>query len=179
LAILISMRTLATLLVLLMLGGTAHAQKIYKHVLPDGKVVYSDRPPEEEGAEEVELSPLQTYSAPSLPRIEPSDEEEDEEEQRYEEFKVSQPADDQTIRDNGGNVSIRLSVAPGLQGNHTIDILMDGKTLGSGKSTAITLTNVDRGSHSVRATIKDEEGNVVARTDSITFHLQRAAVGRP
>ena len=151
--------------------------KVYKWVMPDGTVKYSDSP-QEEGAEEVELDPLQLYSAPPPPplRSSPSAEGEDRPAGGYE-IAVASPADDSVIRDNGGTVSISLSLSPGLQRGHTVDIIMDGKVLGSGRSTSITLRNVDRGSHSVQAAIKDADGNEVARASAVTFHLKRFAAG--
>ena len=151
------------------------AAGIYKIVQPDGTVVYSDRPAQ--GAEEVKLPELQTYTPPpspaGLPNLDalrpPTDE------AAYERFVIASPANDATLRDNGGNVSISLDLAPGLKPGHSVDIRMDGESLGKGAGTSITLTNVDRGSHTVQAVVVDADGQQVATTPSITFHLQRVA----
>ena len=150
--------------------------KIYKWVLSDGTVIYSDKPQDGEGGEAVELSPLQTYSAPPSPTpAKPADEGDDESAEGYEQFVVSSPANESVLRDNGGSVSISLSIQPGLRSDHTVDIIMDGQVLGSGRSGSLTLTNVDRGSHTVSAAIKDASGQEVARARAITFHLKRSA----
>ena len=153
--------------------GTAQAEKIYKYTQPDGKVVYSDRPPPVDQAEEVTLEPLQTFNLPAVssPKKPVAKKEEP---AGYEEFKVTSPSDDATIRDNGGNVSVRLSLSPALRSGHSIEVTMDGKSIGSGNSTSITLTGVDRGSHTVQAAVKDDGGNVIARSTSIVFHLKRS-----
>jgi hypothetical protein len=170
------MRRLILVLCLTLATGVAQGQKIYKYVLPDGKVVYSDTPPPDAGAEKVELSPLQTFSAPPAAPLGSGDREKKKEGESYEEFTITKPANDETIRDNGGNISISLSLKPGLKGGHSIDVTMDGKSLGSGRGTSITLTDVDRGSHSVQATVKDESGKAVAKSNSVTFHLKRGGV---
>ena len=150
--------------------------KIYKFVLPDGTVVYSDTPPEK-GAREVELPPLQTFTPPPLPPSSPALTV-DEPAADYESFEVASPANDEAIRDNGGSVKVGLKIAPALRSGHEVEIFVDGTSVGRGRGSSATLTDVDRGSHSVYATIVDGEGKEVARTPSITFHLQRVHIRR-
>jgi len=158
--------------------GAAHAGKIVKYTLKNGQVIYSDTPPPEAASgEEVTVEPLQSFTLPPAPPLEDSVAEEDAPEQvGYEEFKVTSPANDATIRDNGGNVRVSLSLSPGLQGGHSIEIFMDGQAIGSGNSTSLTLTDVDRGTHTVRATVTDSDGKEVARSNSVIFHLRRGGV---
>ena len=63
------MRKLLAILILLMPLGSAGAD-IYKHVSPDGTVVFSDQPGDD--ATKVETAPLQTYTAPPTPPASPS-----------------------------------------------------------------------------------------------------------
>jgi hypothetical protein len=154
--------------------GAAQAGKVYKYTLSNGDVVYSDKPPPADQAEEVTLEPLQGFSLPPAPPLEDStDKEEEAGPVGYEEFKVTNPTNDATIRDNGGNVRVSLSLTPGLQSGHSIDVMMDGESIGSGRSTVLTLTEVDRGTHTVQASIKDKDGKEVARSNSVIFHLKR------
>lgn len=169
-------RKLAFLLCLMLAVGSAQAQKIYKWTLPDGRVVYSDKPPPADQAEEVTLEPLQTFSAPPPPPLEDTSAKKEPESTGYEEFKVTSPDNDATIRDNGGNVRISLSLSPGLQSGHSIEVIMDGKAIGSGKSTSVTLTDVDRGTHTVQAAIQDSDGKEITRSNSVIFHLRRGGV---
>ena len=151
---------------------------VYKNVQPDGTIVYSDKP--DEGAKELKLPEIQIYTPPPLP-------EGDDRAANggaagftgYESFAISSPANDETVRDNGGSVSIALTLKPSLQSGHVVDIRMDGASIGRGSSTSITLTNVDRGSHTVQAAVLDGDGAEVARTDSVTFHLKRASAIKP
>ena len=173
------LRLLLTAIILGLAMSTAQA-KIYKWVLSDGTVIYSDKPQDGEGGEEVELSPLQTYSAPPTQTGGAGgqgEEADDAADEGYKEFLVSNPANDTVVRDNGGNVSISLSILPGLKDGHTVDIIVNGQVLGSGRSGSLTLTNLDRGSHTVAAAIRDAAGQEVARASSITFHLKRFAAG--
>ncbi len=155
--------------------GAAHAGSIYKYTLSNGDVVYSDKPPPADQGEEVKLEPLQSFSLPPAPPLEDSTEKEDEPETAgYEAFKVTTPTNDATIRDNGGNVRVSLSLSPGLRSGHSIEVMMDGQSIGSGKGTSVTLTDVDRGTHTVQAAVKDNQGKEIARSNSVIFHLKRA-----
>lgn len=155
---------------LLFLSAAAANGAVYKIVNPDGTVSYSDRP--QEGAEKVRVAPVQTYEAPNLPKLQPDAKAG--EFAGYDVFKVVSPDDDQTFRDEGGVVKVRLSLSPGLHSDHTITIFMDGQDLGGKpRSTSLTLQNVDRGSHTIRAAVVDAGGKQMASTDPVTFHLHR------
>ena len=163
------MRIVLGFVLLFLVAATGYAG-VFKWVGPDGKVIYSDRP--REGAEEVNLPALQTFSLPAVP--ERPAEEEAPGFPGYTEFAITTPANDATLRDNQGNISIRLKLSPGLLQGHTIDVYMDGQSLGGGgRSTSLSLSNVDRGTHVLHAAVTDEKGKEVARTPSVTFHLHR------
>lgn len=178
---LVGMRALICIACLLAVSGPL-AQTVYKNVLPDGSVVYSDQ--RTEGAEPLELPEIQIYSAPSLQTDsdraaasarsgQPGMAEE--EGDGYRRFAIANPGHDEPVRDNGGNVSVSLTLEPSLRPGHVIDIRMDGQSIGRGSGTSVALTNVDRGSHTVQAVVVDENGTEVARTESVTFHLLRAS----
>jgi len=162
------------LMVLLAVLATPAAAKIYKWVMPDGRIVYSDTPPVE-GAKEVKLPPLQLYHAPPIPGpIEKNGVTKKKVAAGYQDFSVATPANDAALRDNGGTVSVRLKLRPPLHQGDRIEILLDGKAVGEGTATGLTLTNVDRGTHTLSAVIRDAAGSEVARAAASTFHLLRA-----
>ncbi len=166
------MQRLLVAVVLSAVLGTAHAG-VYKWVDADGNITYSDRP--QPGAEEVDVGSVQTYEAPSLPAPGPSSVEKAVV-PSYEVFAVVTPTDDETLRDNGGTVPVSLKISPGLGPDHSISIFMDGKDLGGdGRTTSLTLEDVDRGSHTIYAAVLDGDGKQVARTDPVTFHLHRTS----
>ena len=169
----LGMQRIAFLLCLMLAVGTAQAQKLYKYTLSDGKVVYSDRPPPADQVEEVILEPLQTFSLPPVKPLPGSSPAKKDQPDGYEAFTLTSPSNDSTIRDNGGNVRVSVSLSPGLRDGHSIEVSMDGKSIGSGSSTSITLTEVDRGTHTVQAAVKDDGGKVIARSNSVVFHLKR------
>ena len=140
--------------------------------MPDGSIRYSDKP--QPGGQEVELPRLQTYTAPPVSQSS-SKPTEAETKVDYKTFEVKSPSNNQVVRSNGGQISIQIGLEPALGSGHSIEILMDGKSVGSGRGTSISLTNVDRGSHSIQASIKDDAGKAIKQTSSVTFHLKRAS----
>lgn len=149
--------------------------KIYKSVLPDGTVVYSDTPPASD-AKPVELPRIQTYTPAPVPSIQaPQNKSEKNTFQGYDTFEVTSPANDATVRDNAGTVSVSLSLSPGLRNGHKVEIFMDGQSIGSGAATTASVTNIDRGTHSIHAVVRDADGKEVIRTANSVFHLQKVS----
>lgn len=167
------MKPLVPILGLVLCVGAAQAQdKVYKVIQPDGTVEFTDAPPPDEPAREIHVEPINTIEAPSVP-VEGGGQSASTSEQGYTEFRITSPDDDAAIRDNAGNVNVDLSLKPALRSGDEIDLLLDGQSVGGGKKTAITLTQMDRGTHSLQAVVKDSSGKVVARSNTVTFTLQR------
>lgn len=151
------------------------AGKVYKWVMPDGSIQYSDQP-QVKGAKEVELPPLQIYTPPPAPA--PAAEEPAGDASaavKYDVVEVVSPKAGEVIRDNGGTITVQLKVEPALHAGHSVEILLDGKPVGSGRATSASISNLDRGSHSVSAVIKDAEGATVASAPGVTFDLKRVS----
>jgi len=95
---------------------------------------------------------------------------------------ILEPAAEATLRDNGGNVPIRVTTSPRLQrhAGHRLRVALDG-TLRSDSSTRarITLRNVDRGRHEIVAVIVDETQTELARSRPVTFYLHRRSLLHP
>jgi len=171
------MRLISLLFTLLLaLPGQA---AMYKWVDEQGNISFSDRP--QPGAEQLEEVRVQTYKAPSLPATLRSGDQEKAETEApagYDKFRIVNPEPEEAIRDNGGTVVVQLNIVPGLQAEagHRITVTLDGKAVIEGQSTTqYRLTNVERGTHTVQATVSDESG-VVASSQSVTFHLLRHSV---
>ena len=167
------------LILLLVFAQTATASEgeIYKWILPDGSIQYSDRPPAK-GAQKVELEPLQTYSLPATgaaPPVTTEPEKPDDKGSQYESFAIAAPTDDQAIRDNSGDLTVTFAVRPRLVGGHVIDLFMDGQVVGRSAGGSVTLSGVNRGSHRLHAVILDGDGSEVARTETVTVHIKRAS----
>jgi uncharacterized protein DUF4124 len=143
------------------------AETVYKTVDDDGNIIFTDKP--SENAEEIKLQELQTIDNPNPIRSTPRPRQTDKG-SLYKTFFIANPANDSGIRSNNGSVSISVSLEPTLRPGHKIIISMDGKEIGSG--TSVSLQNVDRGTHSISASVVDGDGKKLISTSS-TFSLLR------
>lgn len=169
------MKQLALIFCLALASGAAQAQTVYKVIQPDGTVLFTDAPPPGEAARQIEVPPLNTtqpLAPPSAGAAAPSSSAP----QGYSEFRITGPGNGESIRDNEGNVNINLSMEPALRSGDKIDVLVNGRSVGGGNNTAITLSAMERGTHSVQAVVKNATGQVVARSNSVSFTLQRRSV---
>lgn len=163
------------LLTLLFTSSIASAE-VYKTTNPDGSTSYSDVPTE--GSETItppELTPTPAVKYPKKQVAKPVDKDK-KQALPYTSFSISSPTNDETIRDNNGNVRISLDIAPKLQTDfkHSITILLDGKPIKTGLTSAqAQLNNIDRGMHSITAQIVAKDGKVLKTSSSVTIHMKR------
>jgi hypothetical protein len=152
--------------------AAAHAD-VYRSVDENGNVVYSDKP--SEGAVKIDVKDAQTIKLPPAPPIK-SEPPPKEDVPRYNSVAISYPADDEAIRENSGDITIQIAVDPGLHAGDVISLLMDDKEVASGPATSVTLKNVDRGTHTLEARVVGGDGDTLASSETVTFHLLRHAI---
>ena len=166
-------------------AGNVSAQ-LYKSVDEQGNIVYSDTPTP--GAEELTPPPLSTVKsrpkAVDTPAAETqaADESGDEPVKKaptkYTKFDIVQPKNDATIWDNTGAVPVAIQLEPPLDvaNGHSIWVYVDGKAVvRKSQSLVQPLSNIDRGTHKIRAEIRDENRKTLKRTKNVTVHLKRAS----
>jgi len=161
-------------LIILMLLSFSASAAIYKWVDDKGKVHYSDK--EVTGAEEVNLPAAVTYS-PVPVDSSATNKPTQEVQVGYTAMSILKPKMNETIRSNNGDVQVEIELKPSLRPDDTITLYLDGKVvLKGGVKTSVTLATLDRGSHTLRATVFDKNGVALIISKSIIFHLQRKAV---
>jgi len=97
----------------------------------------------------------------------------------YTQFSIISPKNDKPIRDNTGNVKLNLSISPSLQTKlgHRVQIELDGELQKERWGlNSVLMTNLDRGTHSLRAYIIDKSGKKLKASQTVTFHLQRTSI---
>ena len=156
--------------------ATSGGKKVFKHVNPDGTITYSDKPAP--GAKEVEVPTVPTYKPPKVPQFTPYQEPKKPVPFAYDSIKITSPANDETIRDNTGNVTVTVAVSPGLRAGDRIEYLMDGTAMERTSQTSFEIKNMDRGSHMITAQVVDASGNVL-NTANVTVHMQRTSILQP
>ncbi|MDG2155464.1 MAG: DUF4124 domain-containing protein [Gammaproteobacteria bacterium] len=171
-------------LVALPLALSATTEGIYSWVDDNGERHFSDTPVE--GAQPFELGPINTFNAPdsaSAPAAAPvsppaASDQEQSDEPAYNDFQISSPAPDDVLWNTGGVVSVTLTLSPRLKGGDKIRLLLDGAEVKSypGRSLSHQITEVDRGTHSLRAVIVARSGKQLAATQAVTFTVQQNSV---
>jgi uncharacterized protein DUF4124 len=158
---------ITTLCLIFSLALTA---EVYRSVDKNGNVVFTDQPSPD--AELIELDELQTIDAPSTGNFEYTPPPE-KPAPRYSAVTIISPQNDVAIRDNAGNVTVNIATQPDLRSSDELVLFMDGKEIILGKSTAKALTALDRGTHQLRAAIRDANGRILQSSPSVIFHLLR------
>jgi hypothetical protein len=154
------------------IGANSAQAEVYKQVNPDGSVTFTDVPKSKD-EEPVPLQPITTFKAPKAPPISSSTKTSQPTTVEYTSISITSPANEDTIRDNSGNLTVTASVAPGLQSGHTMVLLDNGKSLGESASGSFKLSNVDRGAHTLSVQIQDSAGKALITSEPVTVYLHR------
>jgi uncharacterized protein DUF4124 len=149
------------------------AETVYKTVDEDGNIIFTDKP--SKGSEEIKLQELQTIKNPNPAKYSPTPKKSKPIDANvYNTFLISNPADGSGLRSNNGNVTISLALEPPLRPGNKIVITMDGQEVSNGSASSVSLQNIDRGTHSVGASVVDGNGEKLISTSS-SFSMLRAS----
>ncbi|SRR5690554_312677 len=168
------------LVLITLAAGTAGAATVWKWVDENGVTHYSDRPVE--GAEAIELGAAQTFQpqrpSPALrsssPRTPPPSA------PAYSRLEIVRPAQQETLWNIGGTLSVELAIAPQLAPGHRVDVYLDGNRMGlDATSTVLQVPEVYRGVHTLQAAIFDDSGREVLRSLAVTFVVQQTSILNP
>ncbi|MBD2837280.1 DUF4124 domain-containing protein [Pseudomonas sp. JM0905a] len=166
------------LLALLLLGQPVLAE-VYTYIDEEGNRVFTDQP-KPGNAKRLEIAPAPNemnaprdiQPPPLYPKPIPR-------EQGYQVLRILVPEPDATIRDGEGNLIVSAMSEPGLRGNHSYRLLLDGQPMGEpGRSPVFPLKNLDRGTHQLAVEIVDEQGRVVERTPGQPVHIVRMSLSQ-
>jgi len=181
------MRIVVLLLSITLLSSvfSTSSAKIYSWKDENGKTVYGDNPPQQNKAKEIktqELTIVPGYKDPSLASASnqetpKEDQYSEEEATAYESFTVSYPKDDEAIRANDGNVTVSFQLSPTLKSTDSVFIYVDGKKLvENSKALTASLSGLDRGTHSMFAVVRNDNGDVLLNSNTVSFHILRNSI---
>jgi len=66
---------------------------------------------------------------------------------------------------------VSVSVKPALNTGDTVVLYLDGKEYAIGTGNSFTLNGVERGTHQLRAAVRDPNGKILDSSPTTTFHL--------
>lgn len=126
------------------------------------------------------LPPLETHSFPKANTEESFETAPTQTHQpvNYSTLLIQSPSEGQVIRNTSGNLSVSVSIAPPLQENHRIQVLIDGTTVSAPQQeTHFDLTEIYRGTHQLSAQIIDTSDNSIIKTSSpVQVHVKQHSI---
>ena len=167
---------LPALLLTLLTTGAAYAKsEVYKWVDKDGVVHYSGDPPSKD-AKPATLPELQTYK-PSAHKTPISTLDADTSPTctggvTVAEVRVTAPQADEIFRDTTGTVPVAATVLPAPPAGVGYVFYLDGARQNPKASAtpSYSLSDVERGSHTVAVAVVDAAGKELKRSAPVTFH---------
>lgn len=96
----------------------------------------------------------------------------------YTAISIARPEAEETIHDNAGTVEVALSLSPPLQAEfgHRVKVFLDGVALPETRTeSGFTLTEIDRGAHTLQAAVVDSAGHALITSAPVTFYMWRAS----
>jgi len=175
------MNTRFAVVVALSIVASSASAQIYKTVDANGNVVYTDIAPIERSGQpppqEVNVQPINSYEPPAAPQSSNSSNSAPTTPSYYAQLEVISPTEDETIRDNAGNVQIEVAISPPLRSDHRLLLVLDGSpTDVEAVNGVFEISNVDRGTHTAGARAVDRLGNVLIESAPATFNLMRVSI---
>jgi hypothetical protein len=172
-----AVRTLLVVIAVFVSAPAAVAE-IYKIVNPDGTVTFTDQRPGP-GAQPVELPPLSvvetdidtsivteraeaTAQEPSLRDLR----------REYRDFRITQPQNEETFWGTGNSVTIGWGASKAIPATMSVALYVDGTKQAVESSGSVTMT-LDRGEHQTWAELRDANGRLVTKTETVTFFVQQ------
>jgi hypothetical protein len=158
--------------------------QIYKVVDKNGNVTYTDQAPGD-GSEPMDLPDLSVVTTDyppeqTVPDLAAEAEEEDETGPKalrklYSDFRISRPAPEETFWGTENSVVLAWEASAPLQEGLMVRFNIDGspKTASAENMLGVTL---NRGTHTVSASIVDGRGRPLLTTDTVTFYVHQNSI---
>ena len=162
-------------LTILMLAscGTLAAEQVYKIVDATGRVIYTDTPPADNSAKQLELPPINQLPVSKAEQVDKLSSD-NELFGGYSVVDLVAPVDESLVHFDQQNIIVQLALTPELQVGHLVQFYLDGAIYGRPvAATSYSISNLQRGSHTVSARIITAEGETVANSQSVRVHVQR------
>lgn len=160
------------ILLLFIIASPPLTAEIYKGLDDEGGVTYSDK--ETPRSKKI---PTPSPNTVQMPRAAPKQAVGDPDKTAgYSYFRIISPTDNTTIRSGQGTLSVSFAIEPALntEQGHSISVLLDGRpVITSTTQLTVEMNNIDRGSHSLKARVRDKQGKSIISSNSIRFHLKR------
>lgn len=178
---LFNLKNVPLLILALVIGCSmqnAFAQ-VYKVVDKDGNVTYTDTAPKD-GSAPVDLPPISVIETPEY-QVKPKPETADGNPKKsiralrseYRDFAIISPTAEDSIWGPEQTVTVAWSTSKPLLQGMMVRVSIDGNDQGPSPSNQIAVPPLERGEHTVDATLLDGDGRLIARADPVTFFVRQ------
>lgn len=174
------MRTALYLLFALAAFPAIAGQTVWKWVDEKGVTHFSDSPVP--GATKMELNSAPSSSPAPAPTYTPSPSSTTRPTgPAYSRLVVESPQQDESIVNTGGKVTVRLASTPALAAGHVMALYLDGARVQDFPANGMSheLSDVPRGSHTLKAVVTTPQGQVIQESPATTFHLRQESIAKP
>ena len=98
----------------------------------------------------------------------------------YNLLEIWQPENGASFFDADATVGVRIRSEPSVAQGDSLRLYLDGQLVeGADNSLDYTLQNLDRGAHSITATIRDARGNEKIRSQPVVFYMKQNTIIAP
>jgi hypothetical protein len=160
------------------LCATAFSATVYKWVDENGVTHFSDQP--HENAQKVQVKEPQTFKAPPVRPSASSGAQREQRSNSYSVCDVVSPGHDETLP-NAYSVTAAVQVSPQPHDGDQLVLLLDGAPVrgfppGGGQ---MTITDLERGSHTLQAVVRDPNGKPLCQSSNVTFTVLQPSLLNP
>lgn len=154
-------------------------QTVWKWVDEKGVTHFSDSPVP--GATKMELNSAPRSSTEPAPSYTPPASTTRSTGPAYSRLAVESPQQDESIINTGGKVTVRLAATPALSQDHVVTLYMDGARVEGfpPNGTSHELSEVPRGTHTLKFVVSNRQGQLVQESPTTTFHVRQESIARP
>lgn len=154
----------------------------YKSVDAKGNITYTDTPPANRTSEALKMPA--TNSMPMSQSVAPARRENNQDNDHGEEkgpveytrFEIVSPANDTVLGQDVETATISVTLEPGLQDGHQLQLFYDGKPVGALGDLSFTVEGLERGTHTAEAKILDDKKRVLKSASKVQFYVYRHSI---
>ena len=148
--------------------------EVYKTVDKNGRVTYTDVPPENTSAKPIELKSINSIPAPPVvPMDSPAPAPEVQAEYKVE---ILAPENGKTLMANDRSVEVSVAVSQGLQDGHKLAYKLDGNTIHTSLEMTYTIVEPPRGERVLTVDVVNGQGKSLAQSNPVTLLVMRPFV---
>lgn len=162
---------LSALFLLALTANPVFAQ-IYQVINSDGSISYTDQPPLDEPAEEVQLSPTIIQPAVNIPTARANSSAQNTASTANKTIRINSPLNESVLHGSDNQVVVSVSVTPGIENGEQLQLLHNGQKFGAPQLTGQwNLTRLNPGPQNIVVQLVNEFGQVLSQSAPLTLYV--------